>query len=113
MRGVALASELFSDYFPQDVLVERQVGHHALQSCVLITQLAQITQFGQAELVVPLLPKIKARLADAQLSAHFGGRRSALRLVQRVGDLLVGELLALHGPLSRHRRTSDVSLVHF
>jgi hypothetical protein len=41
------------------------------------------------------------------LPTHVGDRRAAFGLVQRVGDLLVSESLALHGPHSRFRRTSE------
>jgi len=34
----ALASELFSDHLTEDVFIEREVGHRALEACILIAQ---------------------------------------------------------------------------
>jgi len=45
-RDGALASELFSDHLAEDVLVEGQIGHQALEACVLIAQLAELADLG-------------------------------------------------------------------
>jgi len=34
----ALASELFSYHLTEDVFIEREVGHQALEACILIAQ---------------------------------------------------------------------------
>src|SRR5882762_3289702 len=112
-HGVALASELFSDHLAQDVLIEREVGHQALEARVLIAQLAELADLGEPELRVLLLPQVKARLAHPELPAYICHRRPAFRLAQRHGNLLVGKSLALHGPRLPFRRTSEVSLVQF
>src|SRR5882762_4177929 len=100
-HGVALASELFSDHLAQDVLIEREVGHQALEARVLIAQLAELADLGEPELRVLLLPQVKARLAHPELPAYICHRRPAFRLAQRHGNLLVGKSLPLHGPLLR------------
>src|SRR5579862_122425 len=109
-RDGALASELFSDHLAEDVFIEREVGHQALEARVLIAQLAELADLGEPELRVLLLPEVKARLAHAELPADIRHGRPAFGLAQRVGDLLVGKSLALHGPLLPLRRTSEVSL---
>src|SRR6516164_1225221 len=109
----ALASELFSDYLAQDVFVERQIGYQALQACVLIAQLPELTDLGEPHLGVLLFPQVKARLAHTQLAADVRHRGSAFGLSQRIGDLLIGKSLALHGPLLPFLRTPEVSLVQF
>src|SRR5207302_7049676 len=95
----ALASELFSDHLAQDVLIEREVRHQALEARVLIAQLAQLPDLGEPELRVLLLPQVKARLAHPELPAYIRDRRAAFRLAQRHGNLLIRKSLALHGPL--------------
>src|SRR5579863_6387767 len=92
---------------PRMCFVERGIGHQALQTCVLLTQLTHLAHFGHPEFAVLLLPQIKARFAHPELPADIGHRRAALRLAQRVGDLLFGVSLALNGPLLPKWRTSS------
>src|SRR5690242_19899770 len=61
------ASELFSDDFSQDVLVQGEIGHETLQARILITQLTQLPDLGQPQPRVLLAPKVEARLAHSQL----------------------------------------------
>lgn len=96
-----------------DVLVEHQVGHQTLAALALIAQLAQRRRFGQAELSVLLRPDIEACLANAHLPTDVCDRRAAFCLARRLGDLLVRESFALHGPRSPSQRTPEVSSVHF
>src|SRR2546429_104585 len=112
-HGGALASELFSDHLAEDVLIEREIGHQALQPRVLITQLAELADLGEPELCVLLLPEVKARLAHPDLTAHIRHRCAPFRLAQRHGNLLIRKTLPLHGPLLPIWRTSEVSLVQF
>lgn len=85
------------DDFSQDVLIQRELGDQTLQSGVLVTQLVHLPDFGYAKLAVLLLPQVEARFAHAQLPADVDHGRSALRWVQRVGDLLSPKPLARHG----------------
>ena len=78
---------LFSEGLAQHVLVERQVGHQALQAPVLLLQLPHPAQLAHAQMRELLLPLIERRLADPQLPADIRRRRPALGLPERVGDL--------------------------
>ena len=100
-RGGAPASEFFSDNLSQNVLVKRELGDQTLQARILVTQLPQLPDLGQAKLPVLLLPRIEARLAYSKLPTDLSHWSPALSLAQRVGDLLVRKSLALHGPRLR------------
>ena len=82
----------------QNVLVERQVGDHALELGVLLAQLPQLPQLRRPEMAILLLPDVIGRLGDPQLAANIRHRGAALRLSQRIGDLLVRIPRALHRP---------------
>jgi hypothetical protein len=52
------------------VLIEREIGHQALQARVLVPQLPQLVDLGQPELGVLLLPEVKARLSPRAVDRH-------------------------------------------
>src|SRR6266581_751895 len=97
-RADGSASDFFSERLGEHVLVEREVRHHALQPRVLVLELAQPAQLADAQVRVLLLPGVERGLTHAELPADVPGRRARLGLAQGVGDLLFGELRALHGP---------------
>ena len=80
----------------EDVLVERQIRHRALQLRILLTELAQLEDLAHAEVGVFLLPDVERRLADAELPADIRHRDAAFGLPQRISTLLIGESQALH-----------------
>src|SRR5215831_14768036 len=92
----ARASGVFSQRLRQHVFVEREVGDQTLQSGVFVLELPQAAELAHAQMRVLLLPGVERGLADPQLPAHVADRGAALGLAQRVGDLLFGELRALH-----------------
>lgn len=90
----------FSNDLGEDVLVERQIGHQALQAGVLVTQLAQLLHLRHAHVAVTLLPDVETRLAASQPPADLRRRCPGFDLAQGVGDLLVGKSLLLHRRVS-------------
>src|SRR5437899_1156373 len=58
---------------------------------------------------VLLLPRVERGRTHAQLPADVPGRRARLGLAQGVGDLLFGELRALHGPTLLRGRTAKAT----
>src|SRR5262249_54658499 len=92
----ARASGVFSQRLRQHVFVEGEVGHQALQPRVLVLELAQAAQLAHAQVGVLLLPDIERGLADAELAADVWHRRAGFDLAERIRDLLLGELRALH-----------------
>ncbi len=77
---------------PADVLVEREIGDQALQTRVLLLELAQAPELAHAEVRVALLPDVERRFAHPQLATDIADRGAALRLPQGKGDLLLREL---------------------
>lgn len=53
------ASQLFCDDLLQDMTIQTQIGHQALQLAVLLKELAQLSQFVQAQTRILLLPQVK------------------------------------------------------
>lgn len=90
---------LFSEGFAQHVFVQREIGHQAFQPPILVLQLPHTAEFAHPQMREFLLPLVERRLADPQLPADVGGRAAALRLPQRVGDLFLRKLRALHRSL--------------
>jgi len=91
-----LASDFFSNDFRQDLLVQGQIGDQAFQAAVLLLQLPQLAQLGDAEAGVLLLPDVERGFADARLLANVRDERSRLGQAQRVDDLFFGEPRLLH-----------------
>jgi hypothetical protein len=87
-RDACEASELFCDDLLQDVPVQTQIGHQALQLAVLITELPQLSQFVQPEPRILLLPKINALLTDAMLAANLDHGRPGFSFPKRPQNLL-------------------------
>jgi hypothetical protein len=80
-------------------LVDGEIGDELLEPSIFVLDLPQSSQLTDAQVGELLLPEVERRLANAELSTDIAGRRAALGLAQRVRDLLLGELRALHGPL--------------
>jgi len=95
----------------QDVAIERQIGHHALQPRVLLLEHAQLAQLRHAEPGKLLLPHVERRLGHPELPAHVTGRGSRFGLAQRVGDLLFREAGLLHAPLLVVKGASAATLL--
>jgi hypothetical protein len=64
------ALEYFSYHLRQDVLIECQIGDHALQLRVLIPQPSQFLDLREPQVPVAL-PEVEARLAAPELAASF------------------------------------------
>src|SRR5262245_22203029 len=88
---------------PQHVHVEREVGDQALQPRILVLELADPPDLVDPEMPVPPLPHVERGLADPELTADITDRRPGVRLAERVGDLLLRELRALHRAASSAR----------
>src|SRR5215475_3091941 len=63
---------------------------------VFVLEVPEPAQLAHPQVGIILLPGIERRLAHAELPADVPDRGAALDLAQRVGDLLLGELRALH-----------------
>src|SRR5262249_9086446 len=98
--AVGPASDLFCDHLPQNLLVERQVGHQLLELAILLAQLAQLADLGRAQVPELLLPAVVGLLADLLLTAELGDRHAALPLPEDVHHLLRRELARPHRPVS-------------
>jgi hypothetical protein len=79
------------------MLVEREVGHQALQAAVLLFELLELLDLARRHLTELLLPPIERLLGNPELSADFGNRRSVLDLLQGQGNLLIRETALSHG----------------
>ena len=86
------ASDFFSDDLRQNVLIEREVRHQALELVAFFTQLAQLADLRRPQVGVFALPNVESGLAHSELAAYISDRGAALRLPQRVGDLFVQNL---------------------
>lgn len=64
------ASDLFSDDLLQDVLVQRQISHHTLQSCILFLELAQPPDLAATQVAVLLLPDVERGFGYAKAAAR-------------------------------------------
>jgi hypothetical protein len=62
---------------------------------------------------IALLPSVERLLADPQLAADLGDRRPTLSLLQRKGDLLLGELRLLHPENSSFLERSNYAIFSF
>ena len=78
------------------MLVERQIRHQPLQARILVAQLAHLPQLAHPELAVLLFPDVERGLRHPQLPADIADRGTAVRLAQRVRDLLLRKLRLLH-----------------
>ena len=90
---------LFSECLGQHVLVEGEIGDPLFQPAILILHLPQPAELTDTQVGVFLFPEVERRLADAELARDVTSGRAALGLPDGVGDLLLGEFRALHGPL--------------
>jgi hypothetical protein len=89
----------FSD-FQQDVPIQRQIGHQALQPGVLVPELPELPDLEQPHVRVPLLPGVVGRLADPYLPTQIRDWLAGTALHQSKQDLLLSELGLLHCFLS-------------
>ena len=95
--GGGSASAFFSERLGEHVLVERQVGDQLLQAPILVLDLPQPAQLADSQVGVLPFPEVERRLAEAPLPTDIRHGGPALGLAQGKGDLLLGELRALHG----------------
>lgn len=93
-RRLAVVRSLSADFL-QNVPIQRQIGHQALQPGVLVPQLPQFASLEQPEVAVALLPDVVSRLADPHLPKHVRDWLTGIPLFQSKQDLILGEL----GPL--------------
>lgn len=84
------------DDFLQHLLVQAQVGDHALEAGVLLFQLLQAAQLADAQAAVFLLPVVGGGFGNTHLAADLGDGGAGLRLAQREGNLFFGELRFFH-----------------
>ena len=82
----------------EDRLVEREIGHEAFELAILVPQLPQFAELGDAQRAEALLPSVERLLADAELAADLADGRTGFRLAQGQGDLLVRKLAFSSGP---------------
>ena len=55
---------LFFEHLLQNVPIQGQIGHQALQACILVSQLPELTQLAHSQVAVLLLPDIERGFAD-------------------------------------------------
>src|SRR5262249_14920972 len=106
-------SSPFSQDVLQHLLVEAQVGDELAEALVLLLQLLEPAQLGDAHPAEPLLPAIEGGLADAQLADDVRHGRAGLLLPQGERDLFFGIPGLLHGlgaPLTRPDRIKSRKL---
>jgi len=72
----------------QHNLVERQIGHQALQLRVLLLQLRQLPGLAGFKPPIDLLPAIEGLFRDADLADQVRHRRTNFRFLQYRNDLL-------------------------
>src|SRR5215510_11828196 len=112
-RAAVPASDLFSEHLLQDVPIEREIPHHALQPRVLLLELLQPPQLGDPEIRVLLLPDVEGRFAHAHLSTNVRNRHARLGLPQCESDLLLGVAGPLHAPLLPFTEPRAATLLSF
>src|SRR6218665_270864 len=88
---------LFLNNVLQHRLVQAQVGHDLLELAILLFKLAQASKVRRPHAGVLLTPLVERGIADAHLAADLLDADAQLRLLQRVGHLLLGELALPHG----------------
>src|SRR5205085_5450597 len=88
------------DRLREDMLIEREISHQALQAIVLVLELPKPAHLAHTQMRVLLLPDIERRLTHAELSADVRYRHATLDLAQRVRHLLLAEPRPLHCPAS-------------
>ena len=66
----------------EDRLVEREIGHAAFELAILVPQLPQFAELGDAQRAEALLPPVERLLADAELAADLADGRVGFRLAQ-------------------------------
>ena len=81
----------------EHVLIEREISDELLERAVLLLELAQPMQLGNAHTGEAFLPAIKGLFADAGLAALGEHRHPSFDLAQRVHDLLIRKRRLLHG----------------
>ena len=103
-----------------NVLTEAEIRDQSFQPRVLFFELAESSDFIDAQVRMLLLPGVERRLADAQRPADIANRRPSLGLAQGIGHLFLGELRALHwshpfpfGDPRRRHRTSVLTCRRF
>ena len=109
-RGAYLGLPFLSEGIPQDGFVERKIGHDGLEPSVLLAQLFELLELTDIEPRVVLPPAVERRLRHRHLAADVDDGRPALRLPQRLEDLLrVNLLLRISWP--SHSRECGLAFV--
>src|SRR5262249_48781274 len=99
-RACASGSPFFSEQILEHHLVEREVGHEALELRVFLFELPQVPHLADAHAGVFALPDVDGLLADAQTPCDVRHGRARLALAHGGGHLRFGEFRSLHGPAS-------------
>ena len=73
----------------EDLLVQGQIRHQALQAAVFVLELLQLLDLAGRHLTEFLLPPVEGLLSNPQLPAELRNRQSMLDLLQRQCDLLI------------------------
>jgi len=88
---------LFSKYFVEHLLVERQIRHQLFQPAVLVLELPELLDLARRHLAEPFLPPVPGLLADPKLPTDLHHRGAVIHLLQGQGDLLVRKSALPHG----------------
>ena len=75
----------------QDLLVERQIGHQAFETPILLPQLIELLELARIKTAVFLLPSVERLFADAVLADQILDRNPGLCLLQDNHDLALGK----------------------
>src|SRR5437879_7848166 len=62
--AVVPALGLFFEHLLQNVPIQGQIGHQALQACILVSQLPKLAQLAHTQVAVLLLPDVERGFAD-------------------------------------------------
>ena len=80
------------------MLVERQIGHWALELRLLLIQQPQLPHLHRSQVAQLPLPNVKSSLAGPHLPAYVGHCRPPFGLPERIADLLIRVFGTLHRP---------------
>jgi hypothetical protein len=61
----------------EDRLVEGEISHKAFELTILVPQLPQLAELGDAQRAEALLPPVERLLADTELAADLADRRAS------------------------------------
>jgi hypothetical protein len=86
----------FSGYILEHLNIESLIGHHPLQTRILILKVLKPVRIVDLHAAIFLTPRIKAAVAYAVLTLKLLNRYACLSLLEDADDLFLGKSLSFH-----------------